>query len=54
MPTSKKVKPLTYLLKKTLKVGGTKVIIDSKKLFTRLTVIGEQELDVESSLQSTV
>ena len=55
MPTSKIVKPLTYLLKKTLKVRLveliTEVIIDSKKLFIRLTVIGERELDVESYLQ---
>ena len=32
-------------------VSGTKVIIDSKKLFNRLTVIGERELEVESCLQ---
>ena len=50
MHSKLKVKPLTQLNKKPVKVNGKDVYIDTMKLFTRLMVIGERELSIRESL----
>ena len=50
MHSKLKVRPLANLTRKPVKVNGKDVYIDTLKLFTRLMIIGERELNVKDSL----